>query len=622
MLLRSADRLEREVQARGAELERLRLRLKLRPKAAPALPAPDPAAAEPAAAEPEAARAHPSIDLHWHPPGAVVDQVCPVCEAEGPHPVLLRADNHTLARCRRCASCFYEDRTVYDYTREKDAGVLIRLYLEQNASIYHQTRFLFALDDPKIDSVLDVGCGFGYSVDLAAKILGWRATGIDPSFYAREGAELLKADIRKEYLTEETDLGEPYALVMASEVIEHVPDPYAFLKLFRRWMKRGGTLVLTTPNCAALEPGIGPGSLIGILSLNVHLILFNQESLAMALRRAGFKHVQVERTHDTLIAYASDRPLRFRSDAAERHVQTYKRYLEHLVETAEPGGPLWNGAAGRLFSLISNSADLPTLHALFARIAAAWRERFSIDLARLKLPPPIPESLFAAKDPSARTHALVEREPINLGGVLWARAVLEQRTPGRTAESVLAWARAAYRVTVQTRRILENEDMVDLDLKMTAWRSRLMIVDALAELAPEVEGELLLGLGARSPGALHDRADLPETEIVGRAAQFFTRTVQADLFDEARRVEAWMGDLDLVCRATADEPERMFRALFTVGVLRLIADADAEGALAAFERMALEARLLVDDPERGAVARDFLPVAEKHVRMAAERMAA
>ncbi|MBV8911899.1 MAG: methyltransferase domain-containing protein, partial [Acetobacteraceae bacterium] len=615
MLLQSADRLEREVEARDAEIERLRGRVGLRrvQPSRPALPGP----ARVPEHRPE--RAHPSIDLVWRPPGAAVEGACPVCDTPGPHPVLLVADGEVLGRCRKCASCFYEHRVVYDYEREKDADVLRQLYLEQNASIYHQTRFLFAVEN-EAASVLDVGCGFGYPVDVAAKVLDWRAVGVDPSFYAREGAALLKADIRKEYLTEDSVLGPPFGMVMASEVIEHVPDPYAFLALLRRWLEPGGTLVLTTPDSAALEPGIGAGSLIGILALKVHLILFTRESLGAALRRAGFRHVQVESAQDNLVAYASDRPLRFREDAAERHVQAYRRYLEHLVETAEPGCALWNGGAGRLVSLLAGDADLPTLQALFARIGSAWRDRFGIDLARLRLPELIPESAFIAGDPATKPAALAETQPLNLAGVLFNRAVLEYRTPGRTPEGVLRYARPAYLQAVQTRRILQAEDMIDLDLKVTAWRARQLIIDCLAELAPEVEGELLRGLAEPSPGDLHDRVDPSPEALVARIAPWFSRTVQADRFDEARRLEAWMRDLDLLCTATAAEPERKFRGLFTIGVLRLIAQHDPAGALDAFERMAVEARLLVEDRKHGALAREFLRVAEEHIRLAADRL--
>jgi len=608
-LLQTVSRLETDVQDRAEALQALRARVRL--GRAPARP--------PALSTPDTAPAPSNEHLVWRPKDAAVDQPCPVCDTPGPHPVLLRADGHALAQCRSCASCFYENRVYYDYEGEQLADTLLQLYLEQNGGIHHQTRFLFAMEG--VRSVLDVGCGFGYGVDLATKVLGWRATGIDPSFYAREGARLLQADIRKEYLTEATELGEPYELVIASEVIEHMPDPYAFLGLLRRWLHRAGTLVLTTPNAAALAPGLEPSALGGILSLNVHLILFNKDSLGAALRRAGFKHVQVEEQNYGLIAYASQAPLRFDPEAEQRHFHGYKSYLEYLVETADPGGALWNGAAGRLLTLLQERGDLSELQALFARTASAWRERFGIDLARLRLPGLMAESAFTGEH-RVRSAALTAQQPINLAVVLLARAVMERRTPGRTPEQVLAYARPAYLHAIQTRRVLDADGIFDLQLKWTAWQARRLIVDCLAELAPEVEPELLQMLATKSPGRLHDWIDLPQDAVVERLVPAFTALVHADRFDAAERLAPWLRDLDAICAATQAKAEARFRALFTAGVLRLVHENDPAAALEAFERMEAEARHMLDDRDHAETARHFLGVATEHVRLAAGRLAA
>ncbi len=182
-LLQTVGRLEAEVAGRAAEIEALRDRLALR-RLLPNRPAP--IAVAPAPPQPDPA-------IRWHP-DETVQAPCPVCDAAGPQPVLLRAEGETLLRCRKCGSCFYERRIPHEYERDAGAATLRQLYLEQNAGIYHQTRPLFAIEG--VDSLLDVGCGFGYPVHLAAAALGWRAVGIDPSPMAAEGASLLDADIR------------------------------------------------------------------------------------------------------------------------------------------------------------------------------------------------------------------------------------------------------------------------------------------------------------------------------------------------------------------------------------------------------------------------------------------
>lgn len=561
-------------------------------------------------------------------PAAAPAPACPVCGAGGPIPALLcdhapeRA--HVLHRCPACRACFYADRTMPDYELEEHVDFYQQVYLEQNGSIHHVTRFLFMVEDPDdapIDSVLDVGCGYGFGVDLAAKALGWRAVGIDPSHYGREGAALLGADIRKDYLTAETELGEPFGLVVASEVIEHVPDPDGFLHILRRWLRPGGTLVMTTPDADAVQPDAGEAELVSILAIGTHLFLFSAPALELALRRAGFLHVSVESRQNNLMALASDRPLRRRADADGRHIVAYRDYLVHLVDTLPPGEPLWNGAAGRLMQLQAGSGAEAPLHALFARIAEAWSARFGIDLLRLRhLPEPLPEQEFIdAASPGTGKEFMWRagtRHPINLATVLFCRAQLEARRPGCLPEDVLRWARPAYAFAVHTARVLMAGTIIDLDLRLTAWRARIMIVDQLAALAPELEGELLLGLASPSPGGLHARIDLPPEMLAARIAPWFTRMVQANRFDEARRLEPWVRDLDLLVAATRHEPATMFYALFTLGVLRLVAERRSDDAARVFARLAAEAELRLHDPAAGGRAGEFRQVGLDHVAMA------
>ena len=586
-LLRTLARLESETPARDAEIENLRDRLALRrAHPAPTEPAPAP-----------------------HPATAEIPGPCPVCDAPGPHPVLMTVLDHPLGQCRQCRSCFYEDRTPYLYENEAEAALLLKLYLEQNAGIHQQTALLFALDD--VDSVLDIGCGFGFTVDLATQ-LGWRAVGMDPSAMGEAGRRTLGVDIRNTYLDERVD--EQFRLVIASEVIEHIPDPYPFLARLRAALDPSGTLILTTPDAGVLEPSIGDARTLCITAPRVHLVLFTRESLTLALQRVGFRHVQVTARNDSLLAFASDRDLRFRPDADQAHLAAYRAYLESLLDRAAPGSPLWNGAAGRLFALLTPSADLESLHALFARIAEAWRSSFDIDLARLRLPP-----LLAEADRRTTPAAdLAATQPLNLPGVLLNRARLAARTPGRTPDQILAFARPAYRHALQTGRILQAANMIDHDLRQTAIDARMLVLDALAELAPELEPELLQALAEPSPGASAEWLDPTQAALVARLAPAFAAAVAADRPDDAARLEPWLHDLDRLTASLADRPELLFRTLFTLGRHRL--DQDPAAALQTFHRMAAEARRRIDRPGRPSPAQDFLRLAKEHIALAQQRL--
>ena len=525
---------------------------------------------------------------------------CPVCDAGGPHAVVVRAGPHVLVWCDGCGVRFYVDRVEHAYEGEA-ASVGLQFALEQNASVHHQTGLLFGRAGGR--SVLDVGCGFGFAVDLAREVLGWRAVGVDPSWAAAAGRAQLGADIRQAYLSAELELGAPFDRVIASEVIEHVADPYAMLALLRGRLAPRGVLALTTPNAEAIRAGEDRGRLTGILAPGVHLTLFTEGSLGLALRRAGFGHVAVKVTADTLVAEASDQPLGPTADG--EHAAAYRAYLEGLMRRAEVGSALWSGAAGRLLTLLMPSAEIAVLEALIGEIAAAWRERFGFDLAGFE----VPAALSEAEIRTVGAAGMGALQPFTLAGVLAHRAELAHRRGD--AMAAVRDAGAAHRIAVETRRVLQSENLIDLELKQIAWRSRVMLAMGVSALAPGLSATLAAGIAAGSPGASADWEDAPEAAVIEMVAGVFVEAVAAERFDDARRVERWLADTDRVVEALSGRPALLLRTLLMRGVQRLDGHDDPAGAQDAFERLAREARRLE--------SAEYLDLAREHRAVAASR---
>jgi 2-polyprenyl-3-methyl-5-hydroxy-6-metoxy-1,4-benzoquinol methylase len=79
-----------------------------------------------------------------------------------------------------------------------------------------------------------------------------------------------------------------YQLVVAGEVLEHVPDADAFLRGCRRLLLPGGRLCVTVPNACA--PKIGVRSLAGREVVHPdHRTYYSPRTLARTLRGAGFE---------------------------------------------------------------------------------------------------------------------------------------------------------------------------------------------------------------------------------------------------------------------------------------------------------------------------------------------
>jgi 2-polyprenyl-3-methyl-5-hydroxy-6-metoxy-1,4-benzoquinol methylase len=95
--------------------------------------------------------------------------------------------------------------------------------------------------------ILEVGCGKGVTGAMLKERLGCRVTGVELSPVAAAAAaavldEVLVGDF------EQLQIPGRYDVVMALELIEHLKDPFAFLASARGLLRRGGRIVLSTPN--------------------------------------------------------------------------------------------------------------------------------------------------------------------------------------------------------------------------------------------------------------------------------------------------------------------------------------------------------------------------------------
>jgi SAM-dependent methyltransferase len=110
-----------------------------------------------------------------------------------------------------------------------------------------------------------------------------------------DALELLKRALpRERFVLADVTAGVPeaergrYQLVVAGEVLEHVPDADAFLRGCRELLRPGGSLCATVPN--ACSPKIGLRSLAGREVIHPdHRTYYGPRTLARTLRGAGFE---------------------------------------------------------------------------------------------------------------------------------------------------------------------------------------------------------------------------------------------------------------------------------------------------------------------------------------------
>jgi 2-polyprenyl-6-hydroxyphenyl methylase / 3-demethylubiquinone-9 3-methyltransferase len=147
--------------------------------------------------------------------------------------------------------------------------------------------------------ILDVGCGAGLAAEALARH-GHDVLGIDAAGEAIEvarahaegrGLTLTYRACRAEDLLAE---GMRFPFVTCLEVIEHVPDPAAFVRVLAELLEPGGLLILSTLNRTRrswLTAKVGAEYLLRMLPVGTHdwSAFITPAELAAMLRTAGLR---------------------------------------------------------------------------------------------------------------------------------------------------------------------------------------------------------------------------------------------------------------------------------------------------------------------------------------------
>jgi 2-polyprenyl-3-methyl-5-hydroxy-6-metoxy-1,4-benzoquinol methylase len=134
--------------------------------------------------------------------------------------------------------------------------------------------------------LLDIGCGSGEFLS-SQKGLGWNVRGIDFNKEAvkvakKHGLNVIFAqyDIHK-FPTNNFDV------ITASFLFEHLTTPLSFLKKTHFELKKGGLIVIDTPNTNALDLKLF-GNLWYSLDTPRHIYMFNKKNISKMLTKNGF----------------------------------------------------------------------------------------------------------------------------------------------------------------------------------------------------------------------------------------------------------------------------------------------------------------------------------------------
>jgi 2-polyprenyl-3-methyl-5-hydroxy-6-metoxy-1,4-benzoquinol methylase len=220
--------------------------------------------------------------------------LCPLCEHDHTVQVSQRRERGLTLITVGCRDCglVYHNPVIEDQDRSGQA-VSPREWHTGDTRLPRQLRKLekrWNLQWPLIQTVfqpgcrvLEVGCGLGL-VGARLQSLGARVWAVEPdpdqAAYARDhhGLTVFCGRFEEAVITDE-----PFDLILASHVIEHFPDPLAFLHRVRTLAHPETWLFLETPN--VLAPKVSFRRMFS----PAHNFYFAPQTLGWLLAKAGWQ---------------------------------------------------------------------------------------------------------------------------------------------------------------------------------------------------------------------------------------------------------------------------------------------------------------------------------------------
>ena len=222
---------------------------------------------------------------------AKAERNCPACQSSS---ASFEGEKHDFAvlTCRSCGTLYISTLPDTSHSQDYDA-----YYTAENLSV---PEFINQRLDEIVagfagyrdnNRLLEVGFGAG-SLLQAATRAGWTVSGVEISRTAAEHGRAQGFETFCGELGEANYAKSAFDVVIASELLEHVPDPRLVAQEIARIVRPGGLFWATTPTAKGCSP-----RLLGLnwsaVSPPEHLHLFSEKGLKTLLLGAGFRSVRI-----------------------------------------------------------------------------------------------------------------------------------------------------------------------------------------------------------------------------------------------------------------------------------------------------------------------------------------
>lgn len=198
-----------------------------------------------------------------------------------------------LVRCRKCSFVFSNIRPtereleqVYQqYKRGQNPKTVASI-----EKLRERAKWLNSLNS--INNVIDVGCGDGdflaRFVEMGCVAFGTEFDKESQKVSQSKGAIMLGGGLNPEL----PEMLSGFDLIIFTEVIEHINNPIEVLQNFKKIMKPGALLFITTPNFESIERHI-LGPRWGMIMYPEHITYYSPKTLDRVLQAQGFTKVEI-----------------------------------------------------------------------------------------------------------------------------------------------------------------------------------------------------------------------------------------------------------------------------------------------------------------------------------------
>ena len=231
---------------------------------------------------------------------------CPICEYPSAQPRYrmrdrffeVSDDEFVLYRCGSCGLLFQEEEKIRDrladfyppgywWQEQGKLSGLERVYREW-VMRRDQLKFVLSMLPGERGRLLDIGCGGGTFVKLALQA-GFDAYGLEQSEEAvRIGQSNAPGRIFPGMEQDLISRGELFDVLTLFHALEHMTDPFRYLKDLQKLLRRPGKVIIQVPNVHSLQARLFGSRWYG-LDCPRHVYNYTTFSVLHLLGRAGYR---------------------------------------------------------------------------------------------------------------------------------------------------------------------------------------------------------------------------------------------------------------------------------------------------------------------------------------------